>query len=288
MPYVVEAANASNQAAMLHFLRQHENYSLFLLGNFENYGLALAEAPYSGNFKLIRSEGEVVGVFCLTRKGSLLIEAPSKEPIFELVLASCREESMPIKGVIGNWDLCHPFWEFLKTRQVIKNEAFTSKEILYSVDLSAMSYHSQPGVRFLTEADYSQWKPLRLDYLMEQGLPNDLGDEYLFKLYADKVKKKISWGFFLEGKLVSMADLNAKALDLGQVGGVYTIPSCRGKGYAKAVMQQLLADAKSLHAIRKMIIFTGENNLAAQKLYHSLRVSHIGYFALLIGNGTGA
>jgi hypothetical protein len=48
-------------------------------------------------------------------------------------------------------------------------------------------------------------------------------------------------------------------------------------------MKQLLLDAKELHKIRKMIIFTGDKNFPAQKLYNSLGVSQIGYFALLFG-----
>jgi hypothetical protein len=46
-------------------------------------------------------------------------------------------------------------------------------------------------------------------------------------------------------------------------------------------MQQLLSDAKELHKIRKLIIFTGDKNFPAQKLYNSLGVSQVGYYALL-------
>lgn len=92
------------------------------------------------------------------------------------------------------------------------------------------------------------------------------------------------WGLFLNNILVSIADLNAKALDLGQVGGVYTVPSFRQGGYSKSVMKQLLRDAKELHNIRKLIIFTGDKNFPAQKLYNSLGVSQVGYFALLFGD----
>jgi hypothetical protein len=73
MRYSVETVTQSSQHEMLNFLKEHENYTLFLLGNFENYGATLTDAPYSGNFKLIRSQDQVVGVFCLTRKGNLLI-----------------------------------------------------------------------------------------------------------------------------------------------------------------------------------------------------------------------
>lgn len=234
MFYTVETVNQSSQHAMLNFLKEHENYTLFLLGNFENYGALLTDAPYSGNFKLIRSKGQVVGVFCLTRKGNLLIETVLQESIFDIVFDACHQESMPLKGVVGNWNFCKPFWEYLKAKKIIQKEVFTSKEILYKINLYKQDFLPQPYVRLLTEADYIQWKPLRLDYLVEEGVPNDLTDQQLMDQFLEKAKKKIIWGLFVNNTLVSIADLNAKALDLGQVGGVYTAPGFRQKGYSKS------------------------------------------------------
>lgn len=283
MSYTIEFVDQTSQSEMLTFLKQHENYALFLLGNFEDYGLKLTEAPYSGNFKLIRQLGEVVGVFCLTKTGSLLIEATVYEPIFDDILGSCLQEQIPMTGLIGSWAICHPFWEFLKGKKVIQQEVFASKEILYSIDLSQVSYLEQPAVRLLTSIDFRQWKVLNADYLEEEGIPSDLSDEDLLRLFLEKVEKRIMWGYFLEERLVSVAELNAKALDLGQVGGVYTAPAFRQRGYAKSVMQQLLVDCQRLHGMRKVIIFTGDKNVHAQKLYLSLGVKPMGYFALLFG-----
>lgn len=266
---------------MIAFLKKHENYSLFLLGNLENYGPRLTEAPFSGNYKVIRNGDEIIAVFCLTRKGNILIQSTVQEPIFDRVLAACKEENLPINGVVGQWEFCKPFWDYLKSKKVIEKETFTSKEILYTLNLH--DFPSQDNVRLLTEDDYDQWKPLRLDYIEEKGLDNELTDKQLKDLFLEKAKKKIIWGYFLNDKLVSMADLNAKALDLGQVGGVYTAPEFRQRGYSRAVMLQLLHDAKKLHSIRKMIIFTGETNFPAQKLYRSLGVTQAGYFSLLFG-----
>ena len=81
-----------------------------------------------------------------------------------------------------------------------------------------------------------------------------------------------------------MAEFNAKAMDLGQVGGVYTTPAHRKKGFAQSVMRQLITDAGKVHQIRKLIIFTGENNQPARRLYESLGVHPIGYYALMFGN----
>lgn len=278
-----EKVSADTQEEMVAFLKRHEDYSLFLMGNFESYGPALTEAPYSGNFKLIRSSDEIVSVFCLTRTGSLLIQSVIHEPIFELVLASCVQESIPITGVVGGWDFCHLFWNFLKRKGLIESETFISKEVLYHLDLSEVSYPRNPNVRLLTADDYNQWKPLRLAYLQEQGLLNNLHDEQLFQIFLDQCAEKIIWGYFLMDQLVSIANLNAKACDLGQLGGVYTDPNFRGAGYSKSVMHTLLSDIKAMHNIRKLVIFTGETNFPARKLYESIGVKQQGHFALLFG-----
>jgi uncharacterized protein YegL len=132
-----------------------------------------------------------------------------------MVLDACHQEPMPLKGLVGNWNFCEPFWKYLKAKKIIQKEVFASGEILYSVDLYKHNFLPQRNVRLLTEVDYIQWKPLRLDYLIEEGVPNDLTDKQLFNQFLEKAEKKISWGLFLGNVLVSIADLNAKALDLG-------------------------------------------------------------------------
>ena len=139
MQYLIESIDDSNKSEMLNFLKRYDDYTLFLLGNSENYGFRLTKEPYSGNFKLVRFGDQIVGVFCLTKKGSLLIESTVKEPIFDIVLASCLEESIPLTGVVGSWDFCSAFWQFLKDKKVIHKETFFSKEILYGIELSNIS-----------------------------------------------------------------------------------------------------------------------------------------------------
>ena len=64
---------------------------------------------------------------------------------------------------------------------------------------------------------------------------------------------------------------------------VYTLPAHRKQGLSTAVMQQLMLDAKQLHHIRKLIIFTGETNQSARRVYESLGVTPVGNYALLFG-----
>ncbi|MBA3236751.1 MAG: hypothetical protein H0T62_00170 [Parachlamydiaceae bacterium] len=110
MQYTIEKVSHPSQLDMLNFVKEHEKFSLFLLGNLESYGATLTNAPFSGNYKLIRSFGEIVAVFSLTRKGSLQIAATVLEPIFQTVLEACQEEAVFLTGVVGNWNFCGPFW----------------------------------------------------------------------------------------------------------------------------------------------------------------------------------
>ena len=103
-------------------------------------------------------------------------------------------------------------------------------------------------------------------------LPNELSEEETRKQFFRRAEQNTVWGLFVEGQLVSVAELNAKAFDLGQVGGVLHIelfPQARAT--PPTVMRQLIKDAKDLHKIAKLIIFTGEHNMAARKVLPRVR-----------------
>jgi predicted GNAT family acetyltransferase len=118
--------------------------------------------------------------------------------------------------------------------------------------------------------------------LAEEGLRQDLSEEDFRNSFDHLVKRQVVWGAFTPNrKLVSMAGLNTKAKDIGQVGGVYTAPAFRGKGIAKSLMRRMICDVQTIHKINRLILFTGEKNLAAQRLYEGLKFSRCGQFGLI-------
>ncbi len=279
----IEKVCENNRDGMIAFLKRHEDYSLFILGNFEAHGFNMGQAPNSGNFQLIRRLEDIVGVFCLTKRGTLLVQSDLQSPVFNVIAESCAEESVPLNGVIGEWSFCSKFWEFLKEIHKIQRETFAVKEVLYHLDLADAHYQKEERVRLLNSSDYPEWRILNHEYITEQKLPSELGEEELHRQFLWKVSQKIIWGLFIDKKLVVIAELNAKALDLGQVGGVYTSQTFRKQGLAKALMKQLIMDAKKVHHIRKLMIFTGESNTPARRVYESLGVKQVGYFGLFFG-----
>jgi len=266
------------------FLRRHEEYCLFLLSNLEKYGQYLGESPYSGDYNLVRRGGKIKAVFSLTREGSLHIYSELGEEAFHEVLDICLQEKPSIRGVFGHWEFCQPFWEFIKKMGIVENEILNEKDVLYSLDSSGFLGKPQEGVRFLLARDYEVWKHLRLAYCKELGFPMLLSEKQLKDVFLEKTNEKVIWGYFREERLVSIADLNAKALDIAQLGGVYTIPKERRNGYSKLLMMHLIDDAFKIHSLRKLIIFTGEKNMAARKVYESLGVKPIGFYALFFAD----
>lgn len=284
MQFKVEKITASTLDEAISFLSRYEDTAVFLLGNLYEHGLDAGNHLNSGNFRLIRQNDQIVCVFCLTRRGNLLVQSELFNSLFESILESCNEESFSIRGIIGDWEFAKEFWEFLKMRNVIKKETFYSKEINYRLNLNEWQKPETKNVRLLVSENYVKWKSLRLDYLREQNLPSDLYEKDMYDYYIEKCLNSMLWGLFIDSQLISIAGLNARTDKLATVGGVYTVPDRRRKGLAKTLMEQLIYDSKHKLFLQKLIIFTGEKeNINAQKLYESLGCCKVGYMALFFG-----
>lgn len=101
MHFSIEKVDPSSQEEAICFLKNHANYSLFLLGNLKAHGPVLSKAPNSANFHIIRSSQKIIAIFALTKRGNLLVQSTLHEPIFEILLQECEKEPIPITGLLG-------------------------------------------------------------------------------------------------------------------------------------------------------------------------------------------
>jgi uncharacterized protein len=261
------------------FLKQHEESSQFLINNLREYGPRMTEEPYSGNFKLIRENGQVTAVFCLARCGNLYAQA-SSDRYTEMIIKNCGSE---IKGFLGPWNILGPLYEFYCAQNPSFKPAYHSKEILYSLELQGASIQQDDRVRLLTSSDFEAWFPMRKEYLIELGLSDHMDTEKVKERFLRNTdEQKNWWGLFENGELSSIAGLNSKSETIGQVGGVFTPPAKRKRGLSKATMLHMLRDCVDLHGLQKSILFTGQTDIAAQKLYESISYQRIGHFALIL------
>ena len=275
--------DASNLAATREFLERHVESSLFLLGNLLEQGPRLGEHLNSANFRIVREGEAIVAVFCLTRRGNLLLQTGGREDLGALVLESCRGEPLPIRGVIGEWRAAQSVWQLLCADRNFE-PALSQREVLYGRDLPhAPGAQSTLPVRALRADDFERWNLVNAAYCAEVHVPVDGTREERLAMFSNQAERGHWWGYFDGGELITTVSLNALYGRIGQVGGVYTRPGYRGRGLARITMEKLMRDSWQRHRLERLILFTGEDNRGARALYEALGFERRGYFGLLFG-----
>jgi predicted GNAT family acetyltransferase len=271
------------------FLEAHVDTSLFLLSNLAIFGPRLTDHGNSGNYRLVEESGQVVAVFCLTRRGNLLVQAAGRADLAESILESCEGETIEVCGVAGEWPTAAALWELLRADPRFE-PTLGSKDVLYRLPLAEgaeMTRTAVPpevAVRALDASDFQQWERLNSAYCAELKLPLPVVDDAHAAEFARRTRAKWWWGAFVGRQLAAIVGLNAVYGTVGQVGGVYARPEDRKKGLARAAMELLIEDSREHHRFSKLILFTGEENLGARRLYESLGFELAGAFGLLLGS----
>jgi predicted GNAT family acetyltransferase len=271
------------------FLEAHIETSLFLLSNLAIYGPHLGESWFSGNYHLVEQDGRIIAVFCLTRRGNLLVQAGGRTDLADAILETCESEPIEVCGVVGEWAVAEVLWGLLLADPRFEPSQ-GSKDVLYSVSLAHMvrtPATARPAgltVRALDPSDFEQWERLNTAYLAELNLPLPAIDEAHEAEFARRTRARWWWGAFVGPQLAATVALNAAYGAVGQVGGVYTRPVDRKKGFGRAAMWQLMEECRAHHRFEKLILFTGEDNEAARRLYESLGFQAVGAFGLLLGS----
>jgi predicted GNAT family acetyltransferase len=272
------------------FLESHMDTSLFLLSTLTALGPRLSNHINSGNFRLIEEEARVVAVCCLTRRGNLLVQAGGRADLAGEIFEACESEPIAIRGIVGEWSTAEALWSLLRADPRF-GPTHALKDVLYRLNLQqtrvardAPAAASGIIVRTLGIGDFIQWERLNTAYFVELNLPMHATTDQRRTDFVVRVRSGLWWGAFTDSdELISVASLNATYGSLSQVGGVYTRPESRRQGVSRAVMQLLIEDCRTRLGFEKLVLFTGEDNIAARGLYESLGFEPAGAFGLLLG-----
>lgn len=280
---MIRDVGESDLEATRAFLEAHVETSLFLLGNLAEHGPRLGAHLNSGTFRAIYEREAIVAVFCLARRGNLLVQTGGRADLAPAILAACEAEPIAIHGVVGEWIAAQAVWQLLCAKPGFR-PGLAQREVLYARALPFLqSSSSMLGTRMLDSRDFESWHVLNVAYCAEVQVPLQGTREERRAVFSAQAKAGHWWGHFDGDQLVGTAALNASYKHIGQVGGVYTRPGYRGRGLAGLTMQALMRDASEHHGLERLILFTGEDNLAARRLYESLDFKTVGYFGLLFG-----
>ena len=252
-----------------------------MLGNLAEHGPQLGPSMNSGNFRALLEGGVVCAVFCLTRRGNLLVQTGGRSDLGARIVADCERQPPELSGVVGEFQGASSVWQELLSRPGFR-PGLASKEPLYALALG----ESTPGiasaqlVRRAEPADFERWDALMQAFLREENMPLQGSVEQRRAGFGGSSGAGCCWAGIADGEIVATAVVNAIVDGTGQIGGVYTLPEQRRRGFCRAVMSALIRDSRSLHGLERLVLFTGENNAAARVLYESLGFVQVGDFAL--------
>jgi predicted GNAT family acetyltransferase len=244
---------------------------MFLLSNLRAAGLKEGTERGQGTWVGAFDGGALVAVACHGWNGVVLLQAPARSA--ELVGEALRLSGRALKGLIG------PL-EQVRAVPVEGTPKRPEAELLFTLDTAELSAPPLSGsVRRAEAGDLEQLYDWRYHYVVELLEPVT---EATRTVVADGVRHACARGDLfvleLEGRLVATTAFNARLPEIVQIGGVYTPPKLRRRGFARAAV----AGSLMLTPVPKAVLFTAENNLAAQRAYRALGFREVGTYGLLL------
>lgn len=87
----------------------------------------------------------------------------------------------------------------------------------------------------------------------------------------------------VDGDLVAYSAFNARLPDVVQIGGVWTPPELRGRGYGRAVVAGSLLDVRA-RGVGRAVLFAERED--AKRAYHGIGFRKVGEYGLVLFEGT--
>jgi GNAT superfamily N-acetyltransferase len=280
--FELRGLGAEDEDRLEAFLMQHRDTSMFLRSNARTAGLVYTgqrlEAVYVGGF----DAGELVGVAALGWKGMLLVQAPDRADVIARAVVDASRR--PVTGLAGPADQVRVARRALELHEV--PTTLEEDEDLYVLDLAGWQL---PDVLQGGAVTCRPPLPSERDTLLAWRVAYEwetLGREDTEALRAQAADwmnayaaDDVIWVAVAAGKPVSMSMFNARMPDIVQLGGVYTPPEARGRGYARAVVAQSVLVGKRRGADRA-VLFT--SNPSAVRTYTAVGFERTGTFGLVL------
>lgn len=273
-----------DEAALRAFLAPHVEASLFLLGNLRAAGLEDTGAAYSATWTAAFDGGKIAAVAAHCWNGVLLLQAP--RALADTARAAIHASGRPLAGLSG------PRRQVEEARRALGLEgapaALDHEAELFSLDLAGLRVppalargEVRCGPPEPREAPLlAEW---RVDYAVETlgATPG----EALRGSCAEEVARLTAEGnaFVLraEGAPVAFSGFNARLPEVVQVGGVFTPPALRGRGYARAAVAGSLLAARA-EGVGRAVLFTERENHAARRAYLALGFRVVGDYGMVL------
>jgi GNAT superfamily N-acetyltransferase len=280
---------AGDEERLEQFLAAHRDTSMFLRSNARRAGLVYEGAPFQAVHVGSFQGDTLTGVAAHAWNGLMLFQAPDGPDAVATLARACAERSeRPVTGFAG------PLAQVKAGRAALgltdAPAAMDGCEWLYAMDLADIIVPD--ALRNGTIV----CRPPRADereLLCEWRFAYDI--ETLGSPDSDETRERST--AFLDRQIadgdvwvateaaaeapmpVSLSAFNAALPDIVQLGGIYTPPALRGRGYAKAAVAHSLLMARERGASRA-VLFT--ENPSAARSYEAVGFRRTGDYSLVL------
>lgn len=284
--FEVRVLGAGDERRLEAFFARHADHSLFQRSNLRHAGAIDDGRRYGGVYAAALVNDDVVGVVAHYWNGFVMPLVPAGgRDVRALLDAALAASGRPVAGVIGGWDqvtavLMH---RVLKGRIALRCD----REILFALPLADLAVPAplaagEVAVRALADDDLPLLSAWRVEYLVETfALPRSgaTWDEASRDIAAWHQEGR-AWVAEARGRPVAFTGFNAALPEMVQVGGVYTPPFGRARGFARSAVAGSLLRARAAGAGRA-VLFTDVANVAAQRAYAALGFEPIGDWGMV-------
>jgi len=264
------------------FLASHRDSSMFLRANARRAGLEYRGAPFEASYAAAFRGDEIVGVAAHCWNGMMLMQAPVGAG--ELARACAAWSGRAVTGLSG------PLEQVRRVRSALGLDAHAAalegEEGLYALDLPALvvpsALHDGTIVcRPPLPEEHATLCAWRLAYDIEiLGATDSPEHRERSAAFLDaQIVDGNAWVAVRDGILVSLSAFNATLPDIVQLGGIYTPPGFRGRGFARVAVAASLIVARERGASRA-VLFT--NNPSAVRTYEALGFGRVGDYSLVL------
>lgn len=273
-----------DEAALDAFLAGQADSSMFLRANARAAGLVDRGRPMQATYVAAFEGQRMVGVAAHCWNGMVLVQAPAH--VEALAREAVRRSGRPVGGFSGPWAQVVAACRALRLDHAaaIKN----SREDLYALDLEQLVV---PAALASGELECRHPADSELDLLVEwrvsfsvEALGATDTPELRSASRADVLllhQLGAAW-ILLDGRTpASYSAFNAMLPEIVQIGGVWTPPALRGRGYGRSVVAGSLLAARKQN-VRRAVLFADPFNPAAKKAYLSLGFRIVSDYGLVL------
>lgn len=269
----MRVATEADIPAIEAFLSGHAATTMFLRSNLARYGLGNRTHTH-GTTYFIEGDEAVTGVFGISNAGFVMGQGNDWAGFAQAIAGR------DVIGVNGAKD------QVEAAREVIRFDgaefALDRDEPHYRLALSDLKDEAlgPETLRTLDEADMPILTKWNAEYTIQTigGQPGAENDAEA----RNRSRRMIDEGYgrvLMDGDTpVAMTAFNAELPDMVQIGGVYTPPEFRGRGYARTAVGRHLVEVRG-KGVREAILFaSGE---AACRAYEAIGFERIGVYTLV-------